>query len=199
MDADPSQYRSIAQERGIDLVDLAEMTHPNIDLKYSERFDLEDRISQGTLTAEERIAMLFEPFLILEPRVQKRCHDVNIDVQTGLLGAITIALIVTFVIAAFATTTGAGSIYSRLAWITAGVGFITVIFSMITDSRRFIRRKVFPTLATALHPLKPTSDELDSTIQRLQEARTKIGKKIRPQELHDFLTSYEQLGQITGR
>lgn len=185
--ADPAEYQSVQRSRGGDIVDLAEATHPQLGEKYAERFELEDRITTGRLTADERRALIAEPLLLLDPLVVKRCGDVNVDTRTGLTMAFAIAVFVGLLVWASFSSGDMRHMLFMSSWAAGGVGLILSIYSWAGDIRRYIRREIHPKLIRALRSLNPSQAELADVLDRLKASKVKSGKKLRANELYEAL------------
>ena len=58
-------------------------------------------------------------------------------------------------------------------------GSLYSFFLYLATNRRYLKRTVYPALATCLQPLQPTSDDLERVLGKLKLLRWKIGKKLK--------------------
>ena len=72
-----------------------------------------------------------------------------------------------------------------------GVALLAFFFCLGTSPGRWIRRKVLPRLARALHPLEPDVEELDSVHRQLRTLGLRIVKKIKVARIESALAEVE--------
>ena len=80
LDADPSRYASLSQVP-MALSALRQATHPNLDEVYRDQLELDSqlRFNLKSLTAEERMALIIRPFMLLATRVSARFAKTSFD------------------------------------------------------------------------------------------------------------------------
>ena len=186
-DAHPAEYESVQRSRTGDIVELATATHPQLGEKYAARFELEDRVMSGRLTAEERRALILEPLVLLDPLVETRCANSHIDIRTAITAVISIALFSTMILWADASTGEMREWLFPAAWTIGGVVLLLTMLTWAGDVRRYIRREIHPKLIRALRSLNPSQAELSEVLGRLKASKVKSGRKVRAKELYEAL------------
>jgi hypothetical protein len=160
--ADPAEYGKPAKTRAkMPLEQLIDATHPDLVQRWGERIELELRLADGHLTAEERRLLVIEPLVLLNPMLRVRRGNVYLDRVAAFWLTATICLVV------------AASYFERgsewllpLAFAASGLTGIATLIAMGTSPRRFARRQVQPLIVRALWPLQPTIEELDEALKR---------------------------------
>jgi hypothetical protein len=177
LNGNPGLYREVSKKL-LDQGELQRTTFPNLQTHHAERLALEQTIkhSPGTIPADTRRALLKEPFLLLNPAVEKRFSATQIDKQTGL------TLLALFVLFPFLMAMGKGAAPTYggeifLGFLIAGIAAVSLQGFLQTG--RYFDKKIFPVLVPALRPLKPTTEEITSVIAELKKAESKFGKKLK--------------------
>ncbi|MBS1198858.1 MAG: hypothetical protein H6R18_2643 [Proteobacteria bacterium] len=183
--ADASKYAAISK-KSASLDDLRQQTFPNLTTMLSERLALENKVrnSRAFLTPAERKALIEEPFALLSPKVEKKFAAINLDKETSfsILGAF---LLLTIGSAMVRTIAPNHVEESLLAFLVLGIIFVGWQFAI--SGRRFMRTKIIPVLAKALHPLRPTEIEITLVLSELRLLKHKIGFKLKPADLMSHL------------
>jgi len=181
LNANPDQYAKLSDE-ALPPPQLQPITFPNLAAVHGARLAIEKTLkaSMAKLSAEDRVALLKEPFILLSPKVEARFASTHFDGPTGLtLLAAVIGLI--FIPALLA---GAFPSYStELVFTCIGVAIVAIGVQMFLQSERFMRKKVIPVLAPALKPLKPTPQELEAVLKDMKSLGRRIGSKLKLQSL----------------
>jgi hypothetical protein len=181
----PDLYREVSKKL-IEPGELQRSTFPNLQTHYAERLTLEQTIthSPASVPGDTRRALLKEPFILLNPAVEKRFSSTQIDIQTGL------TLLAVLVFVPFLSSLGnqfapahGGEIL--LGLLLAGVGAVAV--QGFRQTGRYFDTKIFPVLVPALKPLRPTTEEITSVITELKKAELKFGKKLKQSALLEHL------------
>jgi hypothetical protein len=185
--AESTAYASIAKKR-LPFDELKRQTLPTLNPATQGRLDLEERIRGGRaqLAPAQRYNLIREPFLLLSPRVEQRFASTHIDAQTGLAmsGAVVLMFAGDWVARQFFADS-AGTVLL----IAAGIGAALIVWQFVESGSRYMRREIIPALAKALGPLQPTPDEVERVLGELQQARQKIGRKLKVSRLLESLPS----------
>lgn len=201
LNADAHRYASLTPSTDQDLDSLIAATNPQFAAQNAARLDLEERLEARKLTPEERVALIREPLVLVSPSVEHRAAQTQFDGQSGLGGLATLALPALILIIASATAGQLPEWAGLTALALAILGGLFTLYSLATDSRRFIRREVNPRLLRALRPIEPTLEELESVIQQLRTIKHPIGRRINPRRLfedlqHSSLTAAHDVSRV---
>jgi hypothetical protein len=187
--ADPARYGGVGKAR-TPLPELIAQTHAGIGEVLSERFALEARIAGDlpSLSADEREALIREPFMVMSGRVEEHFSTTHIDKEMGLAIVAALALLIL----------GPASLHGlmpneegTLFLIFAGIGLALVVWQGILSGQRFMHRAILPPLARALHPLRPTEAELEAVRSALRVHGHKLGRRLRTADLLAHLARCE--------
>lgn len=169
-----------------DLVEFAARTGPLGEGGLLARVDLEARAAAKACTRDERLALIAEPFEMLEylAQVQRiRGQDESIGAVISLLA---IASLVASVIMWFMCFDRVPPSRAFVAW-TIGVTIAAILLTTwaitraIRTRRRVARsRKVLTPLARALRPLQPTQSELEEVLAGFRRKETLLGMGLDP-------------------
>jgi hypothetical protein len=173
LDAQPDHYLAIHPHK-LEPQELAELTNPNWRRVHAERIALAERLAAGAegLSAQDRAALLWEPFHLLTPKCEERFRSSHFDLRT--LGAI-VALIVLVWLASLS-----GKLAPSVAF---AAGMALVVWQVTQIKHRWFREKIFPTLVPALRPLAPGAREIQDIVRELRRRGAQIGKKLDPERL----------------
>ena len=175
--ADPDRYAARARKPA-PLAALVHDTFPNLAEVWSDRLALEERVRHAAsrLSAEERSALIREPFLLLSPHVASRYARRHIDKEAAL--ALVAAVILLAMTPTIASTFAPDEEFPlTVAAIVVGGGL--VIWQMGKTGRRFLLREVVPTLGLALAPLRPSHAEVGGVLAELARHGHKIGTELK--------------------
>ena len=154
-------------------------TFPTIRTHYADRLALENRIKLGpaNVTAEERSALIASPFLVLSHMVEQRFAHTQIDRYGALAigGAIAMLLATCAIANRFAPV-----LLPEMVLTVFVVGLALVIWQIVAGSKRYMSEEIVPRLATALRPLRPSSEEIRGVLAELTAHKHKLGKKLDP-------------------
>jgi len=147
LNGNPDLYREVSKKL-LEPAELQRLTFPDLQTHYAERLTLEQTIkhSLGSLPGDTRLAMLKEPFILLNPIVDKRFSATQIDKQTGL------TLLAVLVLFPFLLAMGKGVAPAYGGEIALGLllaGFAAVAVQGFLQTGRYFDKKIFPVLAGA--------------------------------------------------
>lgn len=185
LNGNPDLYREVSKKL-LAPGELQRLTFPNLHTQYAERLTLEQTIihSPASLPGDTRRALLKEPFILLNPIVEKRFSSTQIDMQTGL------TLLAVFVLVPFLSSLATKFAPTHVDEILLGlllVGVGAVAAQGFLQTGRYFDKKIFPVLAPALKPLRPTTEEIASVIAELKKAELKFGKKLKQSDILEHL------------
>lgn len=187
--AQPTRYSASEKDEQVNLETLIQTTFPRLREVHAQRLALEARLRQksSSLTQDERRDLLIEPFTIVNPLVEARYASAEFDRQSGL-GCLATVLI------------GGGLFFGSIvlkdrakdwgllaAAILGGVGILYTLLQLHLAPKRFVRRKIIPSLAKALAPLKPGREEIESSLERCKSVGLRIGKVVMAREIWPLL------------
>lgn len=170
-DAYPGFERSFVS----DVVELARRTNPDIMARTRPRLEAEERVRAGTLSAQERAALITEPFVALDYMVRRRWG------RGSLSGAAVLALAVAAGLLVAALTLGATGHGRDVALM---LGAMTVPASaaatvaLMNGPRAWVRRNILPRLVAALLPLGPSARELSDALERARLGASALANRI---------------------
>jgi hypothetical protein len=194
--AESTAYASIAKQRS-PFDELKRQTLPTISPATQGRLDLEERIRGGRaqLTPLQRYNLIREPFLLLSPKVERRFANIHIDARTGLamIGAVALMFVGDWVARQFfADSSG------TVLLIAASIGAALIVWQFVESGSRFMQREIVPALAKSLNALRPTPDEIERVLGELQQAKQKIGRKLKVNQLLESLSSSGNRQPLSG-
>jgi hypothetical protein len=176
---DPATYATIASKPS-PIDELLYVTHPNYETGHQQRAELDRRVASNpmSLSSEERRALIREPFLLLSPQVERRFAATHID------GRVTLALLGAFVLLFVIPRASAQFLGQQMSMlVTLGLGVALVAWQGLGSGGRFFRKYIYPPLARALSPLRPTGEEIEAMLRELRQGGHKIGKKTKAQDI----------------
>lgn len=178
----PATYATVASKPS-PIDELLHTTYPNYETSHRQRAEIDRRVANNSLSSDERRALIREPFLLLSPKVERRFATTHIDgrVALSLLGALVLVLVLPR-----AAAQSLGPQISML--VPLGLGVALVTWQGLGSGGRFFKRDIYPPLARALSPLRPTVEEIEAMLRELRQGGHKIGKKTRAQEILAHLT-----------
>ncbi len=182
-EVDPAKYLSIAKSARGDVGMLAQETFPGIHEAYAGRFELERALTQGRLTAGERMERILEILRLFEQPTED-----NFRTTFQVRGPGPWVFGLTIVGTALITVLASGNIeltpsqhetFFSVALLGFPSGIILSAILMIRQPGRSFRKKIVPAMARALRPLDPSMEELTEALGVVKSAGLKVGKKTR--------------------
>jgi uncharacterized membrane protein len=157
---------------------LIERTNPTVRAEFAERLALEERLrtSAAKLSAQEREMLLLEPFRELELEIEQLDKGTLKQKQASMWGMSAMCAVIGLA--------GASVRFqeAKVGWVV-GAGIVTFLGVwagiLIHNELRGMKRRIMPSLARALRPLRPTKEELQSILARCRAARLCAGKKVK--------------------
>jgi hypothetical protein len=193
--------QSTTPRRSGSLPEAIQATNPDIRELYAKRLELEAQIRAGKVPTDEqtRWLLLFEPFEVLAPEMERGCAETRLDLPStlGCLGTL-VAVILSVAIAEFLSEMFDGQLATEdwLIWAILGTGLAGTVFTLwqlYLGSRRWLERKMVPHLCRSLSPLRPTSEEILQIIARFKAKGMKFAKFLR---VSAFNTSLNAVGPV---
>lgn len=186
LNAEPTHYTSVADKK-LAFPALVAQTFPKLHEALKARLDLEEqiRLAPATISPEDRHALIRHPFLLLSPKVEQRYAATHLDLEIVLafVGAIFLMIIGVAVAKKVALDYEGPAL---LVFIV--IGIVMVGWQLALSGRRYMRKHIIPVLAGSLKPLKPTSRELQTTIDELKRLGHKMGSKLKATDLSRHLS-----------
>lgn len=176
---DASQgYRAFGPRNDQDLDILINETNPGLREAHVARKVTEERAIKGSLSTPERWQLLFEPLLLLNPKVEARARQIHFDRVSVVSAFATVALTITAIVLAQTLSRNAADVRLGVVLAPLVVGLVTTVILLATDVRRFVRRQVTPMLVLALFPLNPSLDELREVFGQAKSHGARIARKV---------------------
>ncbi|MDK2124491.1 hypothetical protein [Parachitinimonas caeni] len=174
-----------------DMESLIEQTFPNIMEAYKERLDLEARLARGLefISDEERMSLIMEPFNLVANTVEERFSQTHIDlyVVASLLFTIAGPALIVNLLQAIGLSTIPVAELSLSIMI---IGIVAVIYNGLKSKGRYLRREIYPKLARALQPFKPTESELKAVLAWFKKSGYVMPKKMNLKDLVQTIRVY---------
>lgn len=161
-----------SQSGVIDIDELVDMTDPTLPDRMERRLNRLERAESGDAVARRRSIRM--AVLAIDPFVRHRAIKHGIDLQTTAIILLSLALLVVV-----------GVLWpSRaiLGGILLGAGAV-ILWSVLTDRHRFIRRRFRSFLGDWLASLNPTAAELDGVLRTIDRRRRVRGGRIRGESI----------------
>ena len=157
------------------------------------RQELETRVRSGKLSAEERKALLVEPFVAMEYTHRRRLRYSS---QTSIVSVLVLATIVLAFVALVLWVQLPGATPrerpASLQWATGtSITFVialavTVWYSVSNHRRRSVRHEL-PAVAGSLAALKPTLTELEAILAQLHASDLHIVRGLSAQDVRNAM------------
>lgn len=181
IEANPDRYAAFAKKPA-PLEQLKRETFPGLDQACADQMALEEQIRNdpASLTGADRHTLIRHPFLLLSPRVEQRFASTHMDKEVGFALAGAVLLLAMGPVVAKALAADSPEVVILVS-ITAAV--LLVVWQVAMARMRFMRRQIFPVLATALQPLRPAQNEIERVMAELAQLGHKIGSKFKAGEL----------------
>ncbi len=187
-DAAAERYARTLKERR-PVRELLPQTFPDLARHHAGRFALEKAIRDAftKLSAADRDALLKEPFKLLAYKAEDRFRNSSVLAgSSAVFFGSMIALGPLVMLLARAAPDYEGEILAGMV-VVAAIG--TWIFSVWLRGR-LLRKDVLPPLASALHPLRPTREELAAVLKDMKALGLKIGKRLSADAVLAAVKSY---------
>lgn len=186
----PSRYLSVAADPNTSLPSLISKTFPRLPVEILGRVRWERAAIQGTLAAPERQEAIREPFIVVSylarpgPGVFAYFVSVSLLFIVGMMASAIVNMLVQEALQAlrFNPNVIRGVCLAIMAGLL--IAIVTIPAKIILRKRRNIGRPVVvPMLARSLRPLRPSIDELQTTIGWALAMRQPIGGMLSAEEL----------------
>ncbi|NBC11221.1 MAG: hypothetical protein GVY24_05715 [Planctomycetes bacterium] len=185
---DGEAFAAFVTEPDAPLDDLIARTNPDLPEELERWRDLQARVVEGDISEEERLGLLVNKVTDFADAVQARAAQMHIDGWSALafLGGVALSIVACGWVAASIKDDQAQVIGFLVA---ALASFAPTLYFLITDVRRFTRRKVIPPLADTLAPLCPSREDLAAALAQVRQTGLKIGKHVKLDPLADAVAS----------
>ena len=186
LEVNADRYQAVERSAAANLEALVATTNPSVPTILGERLAALERARDGS--SEERSALLREPFLLLNVMIEQQMRDRKLSKAGKWTCWSTIALLV--VLAMIGANGGPRWAGIAVGLVFAAAFFVTLAF-MATHMGSFVRREVYPKLALALEPLRPSVEELDQLTSNLKGLGLRVGKKVKAARLYGAIAERE--------
>jgi len=174
IEAELDRYASISK-RPTELLELLGQTFPNLTEVYRERLELEQRMGSGELTSIERRDLIREPFMLLNSLLEARGSETSFDWQSGM-GCLALFVVPALLYGLLSTVAPTLQATGMIVLVVAGLMLVWSLYLVFTEVGRYMRREIYPRLASALVPLDPDLGELKETLGYLRDVGLVIAK-----------------------
>jgi hypothetical protein len=185
--ANADKYASVSK-KAASLDDLQRQTYPTLKLVIAERLALEEKVKNtpASLSTSERRELIYAPFLLLSPKIEKQYASIQVDKEIGFSLA---GVIIFFMIVPEIVQENFSNHADESLLIFGAISLILLIWQFMTAGRRFMRRQIIPVLSKAISPLHPTQAEIDSILGDMRQKKHKMGTKLKLGDLAAHLQS----------
>ena len=165
------KYYKASSKKPVNVEDIVRTSFPTLREHYADRLRIEDALRKDpfALSNDLRYALVEQPFKILSPLVLLR--------RTSLDWVVAAALVAGFSLL-FLAPTHIDTLHidnqEAVFGVMGGAGLILFVGSMVTEPRRYIKRKIVPRIANTLAPVRPTEAEINAVRGRMRGAKQKI-------------------------
>jgi hypothetical protein len=195
--AEHENYREIAKNfpiegvpESLQLSRLTESTFPDLSRRYARRLEIEEQIKLGTarIDAGERHSLIKEPFLLLAAFVEKEFAQTRIDgiLLLTIFGAIGLSIGGYWMADQFLS----GDQRALVPLVTAAamaIALVAIIVQGYLTKNRYLHRKIYPIIGSALRPLRPQASEIATALKEVRHLGFALGKRTKPRMLEPYL------------
>ena len=169
----------------VSLQTLLAETYPKYAVVNEERLKQEEivRVDPMGLDPDERLSLIAEPFFVLENDVQQ--EDKQAKSWESMLGGLGCLGAIGFVIATLVAFLSSSVLWGLIFLVVSGVVAWLSFKLILAGTDRFMRRRIYPRLASCLAPLHPSVDELGAVMANIES------KCASQTKLKDFLPVLE--------
>lgn len=169
---------------GMPLTELIRETNPLAEETLRQRLAAKERVRTGELLPEDRIDLIVQLILWLDPQVQKRVTQMHLDwPAAGLLLLVpTLGLV-----GLLNPLTARSPLIAAPFLLAAGAAGVTGVYRVATDARRHIRRRFGRELVDALAPYMPIREEMELARKRARQMGAQSARHVPIRWLADQL------------
>jgi len=194
MPVDALVYANVTKKLPTTIETLIQETNPEIRTTLAGTLALAESLKKpnATVSAGLRESLMLEPFQHLAgPMEVMFRRNKKVDRPTTLSGIVTVALTVLAMGGCAAFSHGPrddGKWFGAVGLVLLVGGFFTLVQHALGTKRR-VRTEFIPALARALHPLKPSQEELQRCLSIFHADRWRLGKEITADQLMNAVES----------
>jgi hypothetical protein len=179
-------FTTVDLQSSIRLGQLIQQTQPGLRSRLAERFGIEDQIRRNPQALDHRMrhALIKEPFTQVAYVFDKRFEATHIDLPLFATAVAGIAATIAAPVAAH-DFLGADAV-PRVFLVVLLLALTAILVQALRVKSRYLSKRIFPTLATALKPLAPKPQEIDAALLELRKEKLAIAKHIRTPALMAF-------------
>lgn len=171
-----SAYASVSPKPA-PLPELTARTYPNLAIAWRDRLALEERVRTAlpSLKPDERETLILDPFVVLSIKVERYFASSRINWRDilAILVAFAVAIVGSVTVGMIAPEAMNYGIYFFIA-----LGVLIVVRQIKATGRRYMVKHIVPPLASALAPLQPTREEIDSAFRELRLSQPRMARKL---------------------
>jgi hypothetical protein len=173
----------------LDINDLVDHTNPGITALCADRFEVDRTLSTNMRLVPDdvRKGIIFEVLHALNMEVHQRFSATHLDkeVYWSILGLLTYA----FLALPYGLSKSDNIAIVAMCGLVLAIGF--VVYVAFGGNERFMRRSVFPKIASALSKVNPTEKELKEVLFVLDRKGYRIGAAVKLEKLMRFISGCE--------
>ncbi len=172
-------FTLIDLQSSVRLGQLIQQTQPGLRSRLAERLDIEDQIRRNPQALDHRLrqALIKEPFTQITYVFDKRFESTHIDLPLFATAVAGIAATIATPVAAH-DFLGADAA-PRAFLVVLLLALTAILIQALRVKSRYLRNRIFPTLALALKPLAPKPEEIDAALLELRKEKLAIAKHIK--------------------
>lgn len=165
------KYYKASPSKPVRVEDIVRTSFPTLREHYADRLRIEEALKEDpfSLSNDLRYALVEQPFKLLSPLVQFRRASLDWVVAVALVAGCSML----FLVPALADVLHVDH-QEAVFGVMGMAGLILFIGSIVTEPRRYIKRKIVPRIANTLAPVRPTEAEISAVLNRMRGAKQRI-------------------------
>ncbi|RQS37449.1 hypothetical protein DIE03_02590 [Burkholderia sp. Bp8992] len=175
------------------LPELTAQTFPNLESAWRDRLVLEERVRTAlpSLQPDERQTLIRDPFVVLSTKVERYFASSRVNWRDilAIFVAFAVAIVGSVTVGMVAPDATNYGIYFFIA-----LGILIVVMQIKATGRRYMVKQIVPPLASALAPLQPTREEIDSAFRELGLSQPRMARKLPIEALMSSLSGKHAAG-----
>jgi hypothetical protein len=181
LNAEPNRYHDFSRRQNdLDLPRLIQTTYPDIEQHYAQRLKLEEELksSPGQIIGNDRSNLIAEPFRLLSYKVDARFKKINLDFT--MVGIFLLTIFACYIAAEIVSSYFPAQVDSLMVilGIICTIGIAALVWQNFRAGQAYMRKSIYPVLATAVRPLRPTAAEIAEVLRAALGTNSKFARKM---------------------